>query len=134
MCWSCEGAEVDIATVIQIESSGNPNAYNAKSGAIGLMQITPICYKDWEQYQSWKHNNPNVIMFNPEWNKIIGTWYLNTRIPQMLKAFKIKDTVEARLACYNAGIGVYKAYKEGKRKLPRETINYINKYHKLVDK
>jgi hypothetical protein len=57
---------------------------------------------------------------------------MNTRIPQMLKAYKIPDTIDNRLISYNAGIKVCKDYHRGKiKRLPRETVNYITKYHKL---
>lgn len=31
--------------IISVESSGNPKAYNQFTGAVGLMQLTPIIYK-----------------------------------------------------------------------------------------
>jgi len=34
-----------LPAMIQIESGGNPNAYNKSSGAVGLMQVSPIVYK-----------------------------------------------------------------------------------------
>jgi hypothetical protein len=54
---------------------------------------------------------------------------MNTRIPQMLKAYKIPDTIDNRLWAYNAGIGNVK-----KGRLPKETRNYIRKYHKLENR
>ncbi len=116
--------DVNIDKIIQIESSGNPNAYNATSGAIGLCQITPIVLKEYEN----RFQSPLFLsdLYNPSINKAIGSWYLNDRIPQMLKAYKIPDTIDNRLACYNEGIGNLR-----KGKMPKETRNYIKKYHKL---
>lgn len=34
-----------VKAIIAVESSGNPNAYNTATGAVGLMQITPVVYK-----------------------------------------------------------------------------------------
>jgi hypothetical protein len=65
-------------------------------------------------------------MFDPIKAKIVANWYMNKRIPQMLKHYKRKDTIENRLWCYNAGIGMLlKGIK------PKETKEYINKYKAL---
>ena len=141
-------AEVDLNIIAIIESSNNPSAYNERTHATGLYQITPICLKDLHQnfargFRSMEKDIYDSIMifdiahfsmedmFHPDLCYIVADWYMNYRIPQMLKHYGFKDTTDARLACYNAGIGVYKGYKEGKRKLPNQTINYIKKYHKL---
>lgn len=169
LIFPCYGEDMDIQAIIAIESNGNPNAYNSKSGCIGLMGINPKgALADWnDNFENCRKNYilsnggmcwgdecqgysyPNELgikaekeckkfnigdLYNPTINVKIGTWYINERIPEMLKTYGLKDTVEARLACYNAGIGVYKAYKEGKRKLPKETRDYIKKYHKLTEK
>lgn len=124
--------EVDISIIIQIESGGNPNAYNKHSGAIGLMQITPICLKEYNQRYSSKE-----IWVRPEeiydycYNTKIGSWYINKRIPELLCHYRLPDTIDNRLIAYNFGIGNLIKYKQGKRKLPQETINYLRKYHKL---
>jgi soluble lytic murein transglycosylase-like protein len=137
----CPAEEVNIDAVIEIESGGNPNAYNKGSGAIGLMQITPICYKDYHE-RAMRVVMPGceVLSFyrledlwNPVINKNIGTTYINTYIPQMLRAYKIPDTIDNRLISYNAGIKVCKDYHRGKiKRLPRETREYLVKYHKLT--
>lgn len=117
--------DVNIDYVIQIESGGNPNAYNETSKCRGLMQISEIVLKEWNTRE-----NHQVLetrdLYNKAVNITIGTWYINTRIPQMLKAYKIPDTIDNRLWAYNAGIGnVKKGIK------PKETKNYIIKYRKL---
>ena len=70
-------------------------------------------------------------LYNPEINVRIGTWYINERIPQMLKSFGIEDTVENRLIAYNFGVGNLRKYLKGEKKLPRETRNYLRKYKEL---
>ena len=40
---------VNYDAIAQIESSGNPKAFNKKSKARGLLQITPIALADWNQ-------------------------------------------------------------------------------------
>lgn len=137
------GEEIDIGRIITIESGGNHNAYNEKSGCIGLMGINPKgALADWN-----KHQKDYCIeasdglcfyqfctigdLYNPSKNVLIGTWYINERIPQMLKAYGIEDTVENRLISYNFGIGNLKKYLKGEKKLPRETRRYYEKYKRL---
>jgi len=93
---SCWAEEVNVDIIIQIESGGDPNAYNKKSGAIGLMQITPIVLEEWFNYGHditflvspnapiEKYNEKNML-YSGAINRTIGTWYLNTRVPQLLK-------------------------------------------------
>ena len=127
------GEEIDINKIIQIESGGDSQAYNGKSGAIGLCQITPICLLDYNEYRGG-YNKVHIIpitleqLYYPGINVTIGTWYLNARIPQMLKAYGLEDTIEARLFCYSVGIGTYRKYLRGEIKMPKETRDYIRKY------
>jgi soluble lytic murein transglycosylase-like protein len=121
---TCLPQDVSITKIIQIESSGNPDAYNPKSGAIGLCQILPQgALADWNNY----HPNgqyDELDLYNPEINTLIGEWYINYRIPQMLKYYGIEDTIDNRLISYNFGIG---NLKNGKP-LPKETQDYLKKY------
>lgn len=135
--------EVNMDIIAQIESNNNPNAYNYKSGARGLYQITEICLKDYNElngtYQdiysgigikevNKKLNNITIEqLFNPVINRRIAEWYLNKRIPQLLAYYNIEDTLDNRLWAYNAGIG-----KVVKGICPKETRNYIKKYHQLT--
>lgn len=114
--------------VIMQESSNNPNAYNKKSGAKGLMQITPITLADYnlENETDYLENS----LFNPEVNKQIGKWYLYERIPQMLKTYKIPLTIDNILIAYNFGIGNLKRGKS----LPEETLNYIKNIKNYLEK
>ena len=149
---NAEAGEIDINSIIQIESNGNPNAYNKSSGAIGLMQITPICLMDWFNnvgmfgtgYTISNDIRSDIVyadnynmsdMYDGGKNVRVGSWYINTRIPQMLKHYGLEDTVDKPLlleiACYNWGIGnVVKWYRSGAKynKLPQETRRYYEKY------
>ena len=112
---------IDRQKIIQIESSGNPKAFNKKSKARGLYQITPIVVKEWNNYKKVKYTNQD--MFNPEIAFKVYDWYMNKRIPQMLRHYGLKDTVENRLISYNAGID-----HAIKGTIPDETKDYIRKY------
>jgi soluble lytic murein transglycosylase len=116
---------VDIDRIINIESSGNSKAYNSRSGAIGLMQITAICLEEYNNYNKVKYSRNDL--FNPDINIKIGTWYLNERIPAMLKYYKMEVSTANILISYNAGI----SYVISGKALPDETVNYIKKYNKM---
>lgn len=116
-----------VSIVIQIESSGNPYAVS-KDGCIGLMQISRAVYEEYTSHnKTFDMSNADYILFNPGWNKEIGTWYLKQIWEHYLPYYKIPRTIDNLLWAYNAGIGnVAKGIK------PKETQNYIKKYHKLA--
>ena len=113
-----------VPCVIQVESGGDPNAVGS-SGEIGLMQISPIVYKEWEQHQMWTYKEPKIIMFNPEWNRTIGTWYLRRLKDHYIP--KNKYSVELLLACYNAGPTRMRKNGWDWHKAPKSTLYYIKK-------
>ena len=130
-CQQAKAEEVDINIIAKIESNGNPLAYNFKSGAMGLCQITSICYWEYIQLVDKSLGEPYIKghhpLYDPETNCRIADWYLNVRIPQMLKAKHQAISLENILWAYNAGIG-----KVVKGIMPRETRNYIRKYKQLA--
>jgi soluble lytic murein transglycosylase-like protein len=128
------GVVVDIDCIIELESGSDPNAVDEKSGARGLCQITQKTWdectirleKDWDWAEA----------FDPYYNKALGKYYINERIPQMLKHNQIPDTIETRLAAYKWDLGsVLKLYfRYGTRwqqHTPPEIQNYIKKYGEL---
>ena len=117
---------VDMSIISQIESNNNPMAYNKRSGATGMYQVTPICLKDYNQHHQERVNLLIFHMYEPKYAFIVANWYMNIRIPQMLKAYGIPDTISNRLHAYNAGIGMVK-----KGIMPKETKDYIRKYERL---
>ena len=117
--------EIELEVIKQIESSGDPLAFNARSGARGLYQITKICLKDFNQ-----RNNDSYTMaemYNPVKNEAVARWYIYKRIPQMLNYYDIPITVDSVLWAYNAGIG-----RVIKGELPSETVEYIRRYKRRV--
>ena len=115
-------AIIILSIIAIIESSNNPLAYNPKTQARGLYQITPICLKEWNNFHPSEHYALNDL-FNPQVNEKIAKWYLTKRIPQMLRYYKKPVTIENILICYNAGI---KYVLKGV--IPEETKEYIQKY------
>jgi hypothetical protein len=116
---------IDLSIISQIESSNNPLAYNSRSGACGAFQVTQVCLNDYNAY-----NSPQIAkkaLFSTPMGRKVADWYLNKRIPQLLKHYKLPDTLDNRLVCYNAGIG-----KLCKGIIPQESKNYIKKYQRLA--
>lgn len=113
---------VNMAIIAKIESSNNPLAYNSHSGAIGLCQIRPVVLEEYIDRVGIKGN-----LWDKDYNLAVGNWYMKTRIPQMLRYYRLGDTIENRLWAYNAGIG---NVKKGKK--PAETRAYIQKYRRLL--
>lgn len=113
---------ININAIIQIESSGNPTAYNEGEIAIGLMQIRPCVVQDWNKAHP---NDKHAIedMFIPRINVKVGTWYLTARIPQMIKAYRKAVTIENIIIAWNAGI---KYVRNGRT--PKSTKRYLKRY------
>lgn len=126
--------KINLSAIVKIESDGNPKAFNKKSGARGLCQITEVCLAEWNR------NNPRDRhsigdLFNPSINQKIASWYLSKRIPEMLVAYGFEVTIENVLTAYNWGIGnLVKLQAPGNRfkPVPVETENYITKYKSLT--
>jgi soluble lytic murein transglycosylase-like protein len=117
---------IDLVSIANIESSNNPNAYNKRTQARGLYQITPICLADYNNFHRNKRIS-NDDLFKPLMARNVAEWYINERIPGMLKYYGIKDTIETRLRCYNSGIGNLR-----KGRLTIDTRKYIEKYRRLT--
>jgi hypothetical protein len=125
LCKGCFADIIDLDIIKQIESSNNPLAYNKTTKATGIFQVTPICLLEYNNY-----NKTDYIlsdMYNPILCHKVAEWYLNKRIPQMLKYYNKPVTLETVLVCYNAGV----AYVVHNKPLKTETINYIRKYKQI---
>lgn len=116
---------INIDKIIQIESSGRPDVVSDK-GAIGLMQITPIALKDYNQRYGTQFTINDLR--DEELNRVIGDNILELRIPEQLKAKGLPDCDFLRLVSYNAGIVEAKRVFES---LPTETKNYLKKYFEV---
>lgn len=115
-----------LEAVIMKESSGISTAKNKKSGASGLMQLTPIAV---EEVNRLKLIGEGDITFDqvresPELNVQVGSTYLKHLIDKF-------DSVQLGLAAYNAGEG--KVRRAG-NKIPniKETKDYVKKIMSTV--
>ncbi len=123
--------EINMVRIAGIESNYNQLAYNRESGARGLCQVTaPVLVEFNERF--YTTHKPDDL-FNKHLNMVIGLWYMNERIPQLLRHYRISDSINNRLIAYNFGIGNLNKWhaKGGRfRDLPAETQNYIRAYKK----
>ncbi len=117
---------IDMHVLAEIESSNNPKAFNKKTKARGLFQITPICLKDYniQMNKSLKITD----MYDPEKCRTVADWYLSERIPQMIHGIKRPITVQTILWVWNAGIVALI-----RDRMPKETRDLINKYNRLTN-
>ena len=130
-----ENYEKVIKAIIKQESRGNPRAYNKGSKASGLMQITPIVLKEWNQFHKDEHYS-QTDLFNAKINKKIGEWYIHRLFNHYLLHYEIDTTLENLTAAYNWGIGGVVKIKDAKEnfdKLPKETQNYITQIKKYLE-
>jgi soluble lytic murein transglycosylase-like protein len=100
-----------IAAVLHVESRGSSAAVSS-AGAKGCMQIMPAT---WGSLTARYGLGADV--HDPRANMIGGALYLR----EMADRFGL----QGGLAAYNAGPGRYEAWRDGRRNLPRETINYV---------
>ena len=124
-------ARINLKALVHYESGGNPNAVSGK-GAVGLTQIKVSggALDDWNKYHKNERYTPADLK-KPAVSLKIGDWYANKRIPAMLNAYKIPDSIMTRIASYNWGIGgVRKWHKKGGgfNRLPAETQRSIRRY------
>lgn len=124
ICSVANAYNMDMNKIAMIESSGNPRAYNPQDGGRGLYQITAICLKEYNAFHPQAKYFPEDL-WNITISNRIANWYINKRIPQMLKHYRIADTPENRIVAWNAGIGTLVKGKQ----LPRITKDYIKKYN-----
>jgi len=68
-------------------------------------------------------------MLQPPIAEKVCDFYLNDEIPRLLKHYGLPDTVDNRLRCWNWGVG--NLYRKGMNNAPKETKDYIKKYHEL---
>ncbi|CAK7068627.1 lytic transglycosylase [Tissierella sp. P1] len=107
-----------VASIINVESKYDKDAISQK-GARGLMQISPSTGK-WASEVLGIDNYSEDILFDPETNIRIGTWYLDT----LFKEFDYN--LELVLAAYNAGSGnVSKWLKDEKYSNDRTSLSII---------
>lgn len=121
-----------VASIINVESGYDPNAISIKE-AKGLMQISPQTGK-WASEVLEIENYSEEMLFEPEINIKIGTWYLN----RLFKEFD--EDLNLVLMAYNAGSGNVNNWLKNEEycqdgvnitRIPfKETENYLERVKK----
>jgi hypothetical protein len=122
-CQPVHAGMIDMHKIMMIESGGRNVASDIKSEhAVGLFQITPVVLKEFNQFNKTSYTSKDL--FDTALNTKVAGWYLNVRIPQMLRAYKKPVTVRNILIAYNAGV----SYVVKNKTLPAITLRYLRKY------
>ena len=113
-----------IKAVMRIESGGRTlsddnQPITSSAGAMGIMQVMPETYLEMKQ-QYGLGENPH----DPRDNILAGTGYLSW--------LKEKYGYPKMFAAYNAGPATLDAQSTGKRKLPKETRNYVKRINTIL--
>ena len=113
-----------IKAVMRIESGGRTlsddnQPITSSAGAMGIMQVMPETYLDMKQ-QYGLGENPH----DPHDNILAGTAYLSW--------LKEKYGYPKMFAAYNAGPATLDAQSSGKRKLPKETRDYVKRINTIL--
>jgi len=116
---------MNLERIKQIESSGDPKAFNAKSGCRGLYQVSEICLKDYNLHHDTRYGIEDL--FDPQINETIARHYLISELPRLLTAWGVPPVEPLILVAYNYGPLNCKKWFET---LPVETQNYLRKYYK----
>lgn len=119
---------IDLDAIAQIESSGCKNKISKRPGdeSYGCHQITPGTLSEFNAYNKKSYTKSDLL--DDKISEEVAGWYLNKRIPSMIRHFKKSDTVDNRLIAYNAGI----AYVKNGKPLPAITKKYLEKYARLT--
>jgi len=125
-----------MAHLVMAESSGNPDAINKKSGAVGLAQLMPGTAKggkDSKGRKTYAHGMYGKTLSDAEMRDPVKNLKFASEYLTALK--KTFGNTEDALRAYNWGPGAVKKWiKQGRpeEKLPKETRNYVRKIRSRV--
>ena len=125
-----------MAHLVMAESSGNPDAINKKSGAVGLAQLEPGTAKggkDSKGRKTYAHGMYGKTLTDAEMRDPVKNLKFASEYLTALK--KTFGNTEDALRAYNWGPGAVKKWiKQGRpeEKLPKETRNYVRKIRSRV--
>jgi len=128
---------IDVKIIGTIESKNDHSAHNEGTDARGKFQLRAGAWedaikglkKDYD-FDDWNHIKNN--------SEEICKYYFNTRIPEMLKAYKTPITYETVLGAYNWGpakvANAWKRYGSAwiRKAAPQETKDYIDSYRNMI--
>ena len=107
--------------LVQIESNGNPNAVSS-AGARGLYQLMPATAAQPGFGVKPLSTGKDIAASSPAEQKRFATDYLNA----MLNRYN--GNLGLALAAYNGGAGTVDKYLKDGKALPKETVEYVQKF------
>lgn len=111
-----------------IESDFTINAFNLKTSATGLFQITPICLEEYNRNHQIKYTL--LDLYEIEKNFEVSMWYIN-RLITLYKIPYSEDDVYALYVAYNMGPGGFANIN--KTGIPSTIQNRYNKQAEQVN-
>lgn len=120
-----------LESLIQVESSNNPRAYNRYTKARGLTQVTPIAWRELRKHYPSKYSNLNFWedMVKSQVAREAGTDYLYI-LQKILKAKRVPVTLDNLLAAYVWGPN--NLATKGLHNAPGVVKNYVAKVKRLA--
>jgi hypothetical protein len=130
-----QSGNINLAKIWQIESTSGKDPNMKKPNSSGALGHFQFLKPTWDEMIGLMGKNWNWRKDALDYNKsrAVADYYLNKKIPSMLKHYKIPDTLKTRIACYSWGVGylnnAYKKYGEKWEQVaPQETKDYFIKY------
>lgn len=111
-----------VAAVVRTESRFRPGVVS-RSGAIGLMQITPDTGR-WIAEQLGETGFAVDTLYDPQVNLRFGTWYLRYLID------RFPGAIDLALAAYNAGPSAVARWEQERTSYYPETVTYIDRVNR----
>ena len=144
-CSIAQAHQINMEILAEIESGGNPIALSP-DGCRGLYQISEIVLQQFKETHKglslpsdragWTIDVDSMSterLFEKTPNEYIADWYLDW-LDNALRINGIEPTVDNILIGYNFGLGHFLKWRQrGSKfsKLPKETQNYLKRYHIL---
>lgn len=118
-------AAVDLSIIAKIESSGREKAIGDGGRSLGMFQLSKAVISEWNQAHP-HDKKAHSDALNARIAHDLASWYVNVRIPQILRWLGFPVTVRNQIVCYNAGCGALK-----REALPPITRGYLRKYQAM---
>ena len=117
---------VDMNAISWIESKHHLEAHRhvGQDESWGEYQVTQVVLDEYNTHHGTQYGSNDLYRRTTSFR--IARWYMDIRIPQLLRHYGIHDTIDNRLICWNGGIRAAIHHH-----LSRITQRYIKQYHNL---
>ena len=117
---------MDMNAISWIESRHNQYAHRhvLQDESWGEYQVTQVVLDEYNTHHGTEYQSKDL--YNRNIGFKIAHWYMDIRIPRLLRHYGIQDTIDNRLICWNGGIRAAIHHH-----LSRITQRYIKQYHAM---